>query len=196
MSEAHLKKAKVIFVLGGPGSGKGTQCDKLVEKYHYNHLSSGDLLREECASGSKRGKELEEIMKRGELVSLDTVLQLLRDAMIKCVDKNCYFLIDGYPRELDQGVRFEREICPCMCVISFDVDEKVMTQRLLNRGKTSGRADDNEETIVKRLKTFNDMTKPVLDYYEKQHKLIRIDASGSIDDIFKVVDEKLKQFQK
>ncbi|CAL8078492.1 unnamed protein product [Calicophoron daubneyi] len=196
MGESSLKDAKVIFVLGGPGSGKGTQCDKLVEKYHYNHLSSGDLLREEVASGSPRGKMLEEIMKKGELVSLDTVLQLLRDAMIKCVSKNCYFLIDGYPRELDQGVRFEKEICPCMCVISFDVNEKVMTQRLLHRGETSGRADDNPETIKNRLKTFEQSTKPVLDYYEKQHKLIRIDASGSIDDVFKSVDQKLQAYIK
>ncbi|KAF7232613.1 hypothetical protein EG68_10600 [Paragonimus skrjabini miyazakii] len=193
MADPKLKNAKAIFILGGPGSGKGTQCDKLVEKFGYNHLSSGDLLRAECSSGSPRGKELSAMMERGELVPLEVVLTLVKEAMVKCVDKNCYFLIDGYPRELEQGIRFEKEVCPCVCVISFDVNEKVMVERLLKRGQTSGRVDDNEETIKKRLKTFNDSTKPVIDYYEQQNKLIRIDASGTIDEIFAKVNVKLQE---
>ncbi|VDP69510.1 unnamed protein product [Echinostoma caproni] len=174
MADNKLQKAKAIFILGGPGSGKGTQCEKIVAKFGYNHLSSGDLLRAECASGSPRGKELSAIMERGELVSLDVVLTLIKEAMVKCVDKNCFFLIDGYPRELEQGIRFEKEVCPCLCVIAFDVSEKIMQERLLKRGQTSGRVDDNEETIKKRFHTFNESTKPVLDYYEKQNKLIRV----------------------
>lgn len=193
MCDSRLSKAKAIFVLGGPGSGKGTQCDKLVAKCGYNHLSSGDLLREECASGSARGKQLNAIMERGELVPLEVVLTLIKEAMAKCVDKNCYFLIDGYPRELEQGIRFEKEVCPCVCVISFDVNEDVMVKRLLKRGETSGRVDDNEETIKKRLRTFNESTKPVIDHYEKQQKVIHIDASGSIDDIFNKVYAKLQE---
>ncbi|TGZ63350.1 hypothetical protein CRM22_006963 [Opisthorchis felineus] len=193
MADARLKNAKAIFILGGPGSGKGTQCERLVEKCKYNHLSSGDLLRAECESGSPRGQELKAMMARGELVPLDVVLSLLKEAMLKCVDKNCFFLIDGYPRELEQGIRFEKEVCPCLCVVSFDVSEQVMVERLKKRGETSGRVDDNEETIIKRLKTFNDSTKPVIDYYEKQKKLIRIDASGTIDQIFDNVYKQLQE---
>jgi len=179
-----LKTAKVIFVLGGPGSGKGTQCEKIVQKYGFNHLSSGDLLRDEVQSGSERGNKLKEIMEKGELVSLDIVLELIRDAMVKKVDHSTGFLIDGYPRELEQGQRFENEIISCQCVIAFDVSEEVMRQRLMKRGETSGRVDDNAETIIKRLKTYNELTKPVIEYYHKKSKAHKIDASGTVDAIF------------
>ncbi|CAH8438846.1 unnamed protein product [Heterobilharzia americana] len=194
MADQKLTKAKVIFVLGGPGSGKGTQCEKLVQKFHFNHLSSGDLLRAEVQSNSSRGQQLKDIMEKGELVSLDIVLSLIKDAMVKLVDKNCYFLIDGYPRELDQGVRFEKEICSCLCVINFDVSEDVMRQRLLKRAETSGRVDDNEETILKRFHTFNELTKPVIEYYKKQNKVITIDASGTVDKIFENLNHELQKF--
>lgn len=188
-----LKHAKVIFVLGGPGSGKGTQCAKLVEKYDFIHLSSGDLLRAEVESGSARGEKLKEIMEKGELVSLDTVLELIRDAMLKHVtDSDVVFLIDGYPRELNQGVRFESEICECCCVFSFNVSESVMKERLLKRGETSGRVDDNEETILKRLTTFNQLTKPVIEHYEKLNKVALFDASGTIEEIFHQVCQKVE----
>uniref|UniRef100_A0A0V0J550 adenylate kinase n=1 Tax=Schistocephalus solidus TaxID=70667 RepID=A0A0V0J550_SCHSO len=193
MPEEKLSGAKVIFVLGGPGSGKGTQCENIVKKYGFNHLSSGDLLRAEVASGSPRGNELKAIMEKGELVSLDVVLQLIKDAMIKLVDKNCHFLIDGYPRELEQGTRFESEICKCLCVLVFDVSEEVMRQRLLKRGESSGRADDNAETIINRLKTFNELTKPVIEHYDKENKVVRIDASPSIEEVFKTVQVELEK---
>merc|ERR1712050_681263 len=99
----------IVWVLGGPGSGKGTQCDKIVEKYGFCHLSSGDLLREEVASGSARGKELQEIMTKGNLVPLETVLAMIKDKMFANQDASG-FLIDGYPRELDQGKKFEETI--------------------------------------------------------------------------------------
>ncbi|VDN10439.1 unnamed protein product, partial [Dibothriocephalus latus] len=177
----------------GPGSGKGTQCENIVNKYGFNHLSSGDLLRAEVASGSPRGNELKAIMEKGELVSLDIVLQLIKDAMVKLVDKNCHFLIDGYPRELEQGTRFENEICKCLCVLVFDVSEDVMRERLLKRGETSGRADDNVETIINRLKTFNELTKPVIEYYEKENKVVKIDASPSIEEVFTTVQAELEK---
>ncbi|CAH8446879.1 unnamed protein product [Schistosoma intercalatum] len=194
MTDQKLAKAKVVFVLGGPGSGKGTQCEKLVQKFHFNHLSSGDLLRAEVQSGSPKGKELKAMMERGELVPLEVVLALLKEAMIKLVDKNCHFLIDGYPRELDQGIKFENEVCPCLCVINFDVSEEVMRKRLLKRAETSNRVDDNEETIVKRFRTFNELTKPVIEHYKKENKVITIDASGTVDEIFEKVNHGLQKF--
>lgn len=179
-----LAKARVIFVLGGPGSGKGTQCEKIVQKYGFTHLSSGDLLREEVASGSSRGKELTAIMERGDLVSLDTVLQLLREAMQKKAATSNGFLIDGYPRELEQGARFENEVAGVECVLYFEVPDEVMVQRLLKRAETSGRVDDNEETIKKRLKTFHDLTEPVVAHYTDKGKVCKIDAQGTVDQIF------------
>ncbi|XP_026550263.1 adenylate kinase isoenzyme 1-like, partial [Notechis scutatus] len=94
----------------GPGSGKGTQCEKIVQKYGYTHLSTGDLLREEVSSGSDRGKKLSAIMEKGELVPLDTVLDMLRDAMLAKADQSKGYLIDGYPREVNQGVEFEKKV--------------------------------------------------------------------------------------
>ncbi|XP_076058966.1 adenylate kinase 1 isoform X2 [Oratosquilla oratoria] len=181
---APLKSAKlpVIFVLGGPGCGKGTQCAKIVEKYGYTHLSSGDLLRDEVASGSERGKQLNAIMEKGDLVPLEVVLDLLAEAMLKKVNDSKGFLIDGYPREQAQGVRFEESIMPCSKVLYFDVPDEVMVERLLNRAKTSGRVDDNEETIKKRLATFHKHSEPVIHYYKD--KCAQIPALGTPDDIF------------
>ncbi|XP_062593112.1 adenylate kinase isoenzyme 5-like [Saccostrea cucullata] len=184
-----LKDAKVLFVVGGPGSGKGTQCAKIVEKFGFCHLSSGDLLREEVASGSEKGTKLKDVMARGELVSMDDVLELMCDAMKKKIPETKCFLIDGYPRELEQGTRFENEIVPCVGVLYFDVSDETMTKRLLKRGETSGRVDDNEETIKKRLKTFHNQTKPVIDYYSKQDKVCKIHAEGSEDEIFAQVEK-------
>ncbi|XP_021354678.1 adenylate kinase isoenzyme 5-like isoform X3 [Mizuhopecten yessoensis] len=184
-----LKDAKVIFVVGGPGSGKGTQCAKIVEKYGFCHLSSGDLLREEVSSGSDRGKRLNEIMEKGELVTLDEVLALLRNAMEAKISTSKCFLIDGYPRELEQGTRFENEIVECTSVVYFEVPDEVMTERLLERGKTSGRVDDNEETIKKRLETFHNQTKPVVDHYASKDKAVKIVATGTVDEIFAEVQK-------
>jgi adenylate kinase len=180
----ELSKTKIIFVLGGPGSGKGTQCDKIVATYGFTHLSTGDLLRDEVSSGSERGKHLTEIMKRGELVPLDTVLTLLKEAMLKKASTSKGFLIDGYPRELDQGKKFEADVAPVSCVLYFEVSDATMKSRLLKRAETSGRADDNEETIVKRLKTFHDVTTPVVGYYGAQNKVCTIHAEGTVDEIF------------
>ena len=178
---AELQGKNIVFVLGGPGSGKGTQCDKIVAKYGFYHLSTGDLLREELVSGSARADELKDIMAKGELVSMDTVLELVKEAMIK--NKDCKgFLIDGFPRDVPQGEKFEREIVACKFILYFECSNEEMTKRLLERAKTSGRVDDNEETIKKRLKTFEDQTLPVVDKFSDRVK--KISAMGSVDEIF------------
>lgn len=186
-----LKKSNVpvIFILGGPGSGKGTQCEKIVEKYGFTHLSSGDLLRAEVESGSDLGKEINEIMERGDLVPMETVLRLIREAMVKTLETSKGFLIDGYPREVDQAVKFEEQVCPCTLVLYFELSDAVMTERLLKRGETSGRVDDNAETIKKRLDTFNELSKPVVCHYEQRCKTIN--AERSVDEIFADVCKEL-----
>jgi adenylate kinase len=187
----EFKDVKVIFVIGGPGCGKGTQCERIVKKYGYTHLSSGDLLREEVQSKSEKGKKLASIMEQGKLVPLDDVLDLLKNAMKKGLKTNKGFLIDGYPRDLEQGIRFEKEIVPCQFVLVFDVSEDIMKQRLMKRGETSGRSDDNADTIIKRLHTFKEATQPVIDHYAKEGKVCKIDASGSIESIFENVCKKI-----
>jgi len=184
IDKSLLKKAglPIVWVLGGPGCGKGTQCDKIVAKYGYTHLSSGDLLRDEVNSGSARGKQLLAIMEKGDLVPLQVVLDLLAEAMIKKLPSSKGFLIDGYPRELAQGVEFEKDIGPCSQILYFELSNETMTKRLLKRAETSGRADDNMETIKKRLNTFRTHSEPVVDAYVD--KCAKIPAERSIDEIF------------
>ncbi|XP_044517290.1 adenylate kinase isoenzyme 1 isoform X1 [Gracilinanus agilis] len=182
-----LKGTKIIFVVGGPGSGKGTQCEKIVEKYGFTHLSSGDLLREEVRSGSERGKTLSEIMEKGELVPLDTVLDMLKEAILAKAETSKGFLIDGYPREVAQGEAFEKKIGSPTLLLYIDAGSETMVQRLLKRGETSGRVDDNEETIKSRLKTYYSATEPVIKFYENRGIVRRINAEGSVESVFEEV---------
>merc|ERR1712158_102362 len=179
----------IVWVLGGPGCGKGTQCDKIVAKYGFTHLSSGDLLRDEVKSGSDRGQQLNAMMEKGDLVPLFVVLDLLAEAMIGKLAGSKGFLIDGYPREVAQGQEFEKEIAPCTKILYFEVKDETMTERLLKRGQSSGRVDDNVETIKKRLDTFHKHSKPVIDAYAA--KCAKIPAERSVDDIFADVQKAL-----
>ena len=184
-------------MVGGPGSGKGTQCEKIVNRYGYTHLSSGDLLRAEVKSGSERGMKLNEMMKNGELVPDEIVMDMIRDAMFLRKDASAGFLIDGYPRKVDQGKEFEKEICACQLVLYVEASDETMKKRLLSRGETSGRVDDNEESIKQRLELFHQVTKPVVDHYEKQKKLKRVSAEPEPAEVFKEVQkifDKLEGF--
>ena len=173
----------ILFILGGPGSGKGTQCDKIKARYQgVIHLSAGDLLRDEVSSGSLVGAKCGALMKEGKLVPLVVPLTLLKNAMIKSGGK--IFLIDGFPRAVDQGEAFESSIMECKAVIFFDCPEAEMEKRLIERGKTSGRADDNAETIMKRFKTFVEQSLPVQQYYLKKSKCHVISAVKTPDEVF------------
>ena len=171
----------IIFVLGGPGSGKGTQCSKIVEKYGFTHLSAGDLLRSEVAKGTAMGKKINEIIKEGQLVPQDVTICLLKQAMSDNADTNG-FLIDGFPREIQQGVSFGNEICLAQMVLYFDCPDEELTRRLLKRGQTSGRVDDNEESIKKRLTLFHEKTAPVIEHYD--NIVVKLDSNRDIDIIF------------
>ncbi|KHJ93835.1 adenylate kinase isoenzyme 5 domain protein [Oesophagostomum dentatum] len=123
---------------------------------------------------------------------MEVVLDLIKEAILKAVGKGTKgILLDGYPREVKQGEEFEKEIQEAKSVLFFDASEEILVERLLNRAKTSGRVDDNIETIKKRLETFRKATAPVVEYYEKKKKLIKILAKGTVDEIFAVVENHL-----
>ena len=171
--------ARVVFVLGGPGSGKGTQCERLIEKYGVKHLSAGDLLRAEVASGSAVGEECQALMKEGKLVPTEVTLGLIRKAMAQAEQNT--FIIDGFPRAVDQGEAFEAAIKPCEFVLFLDCPKETMQERLLKRGETSGRADDNLETIAKRFDTFMEVSMPVMDHFaDKVHKVSSVPAPDEV----------------
>nr|XP_034185528.1 adenylate kinase isoenzyme 1 isoform X1 [Osmia lignaria] len=181
----NLEKMKTVWIIGGPGCGKGTQCERIIAKYGFYHISSGDLLREEVASGSPRGASLQELMSKGLFVPTDIVLDLIRERMQKAKCEGATktgFLIDGYPRELDQGILFEKNVCPVDLIIFFDVANETLMKRLLGRAAVSKRADDNEETIKKRIEIFNIKNGEIVEHYKD--KVVRINAEGSVDAIF------------
>ncbi|KAI8610605.1 adenylate kinase-domain-containing protein, partial [Chytriomyces sp. MP71] len=173
----------IVFVLGGPGCGKGTQCLRISQEFKYIHLSAGDLLRAEVARNSPRAKELEIIMKDGKIVPMEVTLNLLKEGMEKSGEANG-FLIDGFPRQLDQAIAFENTIGPCKFVLMFDAPENILETRLLKRGETSGRADDNIQTIKKRFKTFLETSVPVITHYENLGRCVKISSIPHPDEVY------------
>jgi adenylate kinase len=172
-----------VFVLGGPGSGKGTQCAKLVDEFKLTHLSTGDLLRAEVDKGTAVGKKAASLMKEGKMVPTSLVIGLLRKAIEENIDSPG-FLIDGYPRAMDQAEEFENTIGPCRLTLFFNCPLETLEARLLERGKTSGRADDNIDTIKKRFQTFQEQSLPVIDYLRKKGKCIEISSTSPVEDVY------------
>lgn len=191
----------VVFVLGGPGAGKGTQCANLVRDYGFTHLSAGDLLRaEQERPGSQFGELIKNYIKEGLIVPLEVTVALLENAMTAAIDpsgagnvagKKGKFLIDGFPRKFDQAMKFEEVVCPAKFVLFFDCPEAEMERRLLERGKTSGRADDNAESIRKRFRTFIETSMPVVDHYAKENRVIKIDATPKPTEVYKKTQDAL-----
>lgn len=186
-----VMKPQVVFVLGGPGAGKGTQCSKIVESYGYTHLSAGDLLREERArEESEFGQLIANYIKEGKIVPVEITINLLRKAMEATMKENenkFRFLIDGFPRNEDnlQGWNSVMdEKADVKFVLFFDCSNEVCINRCLERGKSSGRTDDNRESLEKRIQTYLQSTRPIIDLYEKQGKVHTIDASRSVDEVF------------
>ncbi|KZO95831.1 putative URA6-uridine-monophosphate kinase [Calocera viscosa TUFC12733] len=196
-------KVTVIFVLGGPGAGKGTQCDKLVKDYGFVHLSAGDLLRaEQNRPGSQYGDMIREYIREGKIVPMEVTIKLLENAMRSALSARAKeekgedkwgaawaegrgrFLIDGFPRKMDQAIKFDEDVCKSGFVLFLSTTEAVLLQRLLERGKTSGREDDNPESISKRFRTFEETSMPVVEYYRQRQKVVEIDSSPPIEEVY------------
>lgn len=178
-------KPNVLFVLGGPGAGKGTQCARLVKEYGYVHLSAGDLLREEREGGSPDGELIENYIREGKIVPVEITVRLLQKAMQRSGGSK--FLIDGFPRNFNNLEGWQAQMANeanVQGVLMYDCPEEVMETRLLERGKTSGRIDDNAEAIRKRFRTYVDSTMPVIDHYAKQGKVYKVIANASVDTVF------------
>lgn len=177
-----------IILCGAPGCGKGTQSDFIVEKYGLTHLSTGDLMRKEVASGSELGQLISSYTSQGQLVPDDVTIQLLEQHINTLPEDTKGLIFDGFPRTLNQAVQLERLMKKrgdkTAILIDINVPEDEIIRRLIERGKTSGRADDNLETIKKRLVVYHDQTRPVDDYYELMDKYVRIQGLGTISEIF------------
>lgn len=180
----------VVFVLGGPGAGKGTQCQKIVENFGYVHLSAGDLLREERVNpGSQYGELIETYIKEGKIVPVEITCSLLERAMLQSGKLN--FLIDGFPRNEDNLQGWNKvmsEKVNLQFVLFFDCPLDICSKRILKRGATSGRVDDNVDSLNKRFNTYSTETKPIIEHYDKQNLVKRIDATRSEEEVYKDVE--------
>ncbi|XP_043716154.1 UMP-CMP kinase-like [Telopea speciosissima] len=178
------KNPLITFVLGGPGSGKGTQCAKIVETFGYKHLSAGDLLRKEISSNSENGAMILDTIKEGKIVPSEMTVKLIQKE-IESSD-NHKFLIDGFPRCEENRIAFEQIIgMEPNIVLFFDCPEDEMVKRVLSRNE--GRVDDNIDTIKKRLKVFAALNLPVIKHYTEKGKVYKINGVGTADEIFKQV---------
>lgn len=177
-----------LILFGPPGSGKGTQAQKLVEKYGIAHLSTGDMFRYELGNNTELGQLAKSYMDKGQLVPDSVTIAMLKQRMESDKVKNG-FILDGFPRTIAQAealdVLLNEKNIKLTAMISLVVDEEELINRLLNRGKSSGRADDvNESIIRKRLQVYRDETTPVYDYYDVQKIAVQVNGMGSIDEIF------------
>jgi UMP-CMP kinase len=157
-------KPLVVFVLGGPGAGKGTQCARIVKKYGWFHLSAGDLLRAETATGSADADLINSCIKEGKIVPVEVTVKLLLAAMQQSTTKS--FLVDGFPRSVDNYKGWCSVVgdqADVACCLFYECGQAELERRLLDRGKTSGRDDDNIESIKKRFVTFTNDTSPVVE---------------------------------
>ena len=181
------QKAKVLFIIGGPGSGKGTACESLVKTYKFIQLSTGDLCRAEIKKESELGKEIQDTVTKGEMVSADVVVRLMRKGMEEKGWNKHLFLLDGFPRtvpQIDNWNAIMKDEVEVVGALYLGCGDEVMRKRILKRAETSGRADDNEETLKNRIKIYFEETMPVVEHFKKLGKLHEVSAEGSVEQCF------------
>ena len=189
-----------LILFGPPGSGKGTQAAKLVEKYELVHISTGDLFRYEMGNNTPLGQEARSYMNKGELVPDSVTIGMLKNKVDNSPEAEG-FIFDGFPRTIPQAEALNQLLAnmdtSVSALIALDVDDDEIVTRLLERGKTSGRKDDaNEEVIRNRIDVYNKETSPVFDFYAQYGKSMKIKGVGTIDEIFGRLCEAIDKLQK
>ena len=176
-----------IVIFGAPGSGKGTQSERIVEKYGINHISTGDVLRAEIKNGTELGKTAKGYIDQGQLIPDELMIDILASVFDSFKDSKGV-IFDGFPRTIAQAEALKKMLAErgqdVSIMVDLDVPEEELMVRLIKRGKDSGRADDNEETIKKRLHVYHSQTAPLIDWYKNEKKYQHINGLGTMDGIF------------
>ncbi len=190
-----MEKMLNLVLFGPPGAGKGTQSENLINKYGLIHLSTGDILRSEISRGTELGRKAKEVMDRGELVSDEIVIGMIESKL----DENTNakgFIFDGFPRTAAQAVALDdllqKKGTGISAMLALEVEDEELVKRLLLRGKDSGRADDRDESVIRRrIEEYNNKTLPLKKYYSEQGKFHSINGIGTIDEIFKSLVDRI-----
>ena len=184
---------KNIVIFGAPGSGKGTQSDLLIKKYGFGHISTGDVLRNEIKNGTELGKTAKGYIYNGQLIPDELMVSILASVYDGFGADHAGVIFDGFPRTIAQAEALKAMLAErghaVAAMIELDVPEAELMKRLIKRGQESGRSDDNEETIKKRLDVYHNQTSPLIDWYEKEGIHNHIDGLGELDRIFKDICE-------
>lgn len=181
-----------IVIFGAPGSGKGTQSENLIQKYNLAHISTGDVLRAEIKNGTELGKLAEGYISKGQLVPDEVVIDMLAK-VLDSKKEAAGVIFDGFPRTIPQGEALDKMLKDrgqeISTVVSLEVNEPELIDRLIKRGQQSGRSDDNYDTIKARLDVYNNQTSPLKEHYTKSGKLASIKGVGTVDEIFNRIVE-------
>ena len=181
-----------IVIFGAPGSGKGTQSERIVEKYGINHISTGDVLRAEIKNGTELGKTAKGYIDQGQLIPDELMIDILASVFDSFKDSKGV-IFDGFPRTIAQAEALKKMLAErgqdVSVMVDLEVPEDELMVRLIKRGKDSGRADDNEETIKKRLHVYHSQTAPLIDWYKNERKYQHINGLGTMEGIFAEICE-------
>lgn len=188
-----------IVIFGGPGSGKGTQSEKIVAQYGINHISTGEVLRAEIKKGTELGKTAQSFIDHGQLIPDELMISIL-SGVLDSLTESKGVIFDGFPRTIPQAEALKKMLAErgqaVTIMLDLDVPDEELTKRLIKRGQESGRADDNEATIKKRLNVYHTQTAPLIDWYKQEGLYQHINGVGTMDGICAEICEAINKVKK
>lgn len=189
-----------FIIFGPPGSGKGTQSQRIIDRYGLFHISTGDVLRQQIKEGTLLGKIADSYISDGQLIPDDLMIDILRNYIQEHPEASQGVIFDGFPRTIKQAEELNKLLdelgTELHAVIGLEVDEEELMKRLVKRGEMSGRSDDNPETIRKRIGVYHSLTQPLQEYYKKSGHYRKVEGIGSVDEIFRQISSHIESIIK
>jgi len=189
-----------VVIFGAPGCGKGTQSERLIDRYGLYHISTGEILRDNIARKTPLGKIADVYIKQGQLIPDQLVVRMLENVLDSTPETKAGVIFDGFPRTVPQAEALRKILeargAQVDAVVGLEVPEDELVDRILKRGKETGREDDNLETVKKRLEVYNSVTRPVIDYYAECGSYKPIKGSGTVDEVFSQIEEYIDSKKK